>query len=147
MAILLVSAICFAGYQYGDFEREKPINEWCDNIKIISPAPGIATMAIVKFSLFDKKLDPQIAYIINGKGSPVFRSFNNTKFPPTYQFSTPLKNNSINYVNTMVVNVPEEISYQLKTANTIKVVFFSNGKPITCNVPDSLLKEWKSKLR
>jgi len=95
LALLLVSAVGFTGYQYGDFDRSKPIDEWCDNIKLISPAPGVNTMSFVKISLFDNKLfdnklDPQMRYSIDGKGV-IIKPFSNMKFPPTYQFSTPLK--------------------------------------------------------
>ena len=146
LVLLLVSAVGFTGYQYGDFERSKPIDEWCDNIKLISPAPGVNTMSFVKFSMFDKKLDPQVVYSINGSGVTT-QSFQNIKFPPTYQFSTQLKKNSINYSNIMVVNIPKDVANNLKSANTVNVIFFSNGKPIPCKVPDLVLNEWKSKLK
>ncbi|MBP2627260.1 MAG: hypothetical protein H6Q68_1971 [Firmicutes bacterium] len=47
----------------------------------------------------------------------------------------------------MVVNIPEDVANNLKSENTVNAVFFSNGKPIPCSVPDSVLKEWRSKLK
>lgn len=141
--IVILLAFGIITYQYNDFKKSKPLNEWCDT----KLSPSGTTFSFIKFSLFNQRLDPEIAFLVDGKPGDVLRVFESMQLPPTYSFEMPLRKNALNYANIVVAQIPQSIADEIKHANKVEVVFFSNNTSISCDVPDSILKEWQAKIK
>lgn len=144
--ILLVSGGALA-YEYNGFTKQQPLNQWCQT-QIISQGNS-HTFGFINFSLFDRKLLPQVVIVVdNSKSSPVIHAFQDLHLPPKHDFSLPLKKNAMNYANIIVVQPPDDVINKIKQANTVRIIFFTDSEqPILCDVPDETLKEWQAKLK